>query len=84
MRRLAITSAGLFSLSVGKIKRVAVPLPPLAEQTRIVAKVNELMALCDRLEASLAATAATRSRLLDALLAEVLTPMDVAEVKAAE
>jgi len=84
MRRLAITSAGLFSLSVGKIKRVAVPLPPLAEQTRIVAKVNELMALCDRLEASLAATAATRSRLLDALLAEALTPMDVAEVKAAE
>ena len=38
-------------------------IPPLAEQQRIVAKVDELMALCDRLEASLAASGDTRSRL---------------------
>ena len=44
------------------------PLPPLAEQHRIVAKVDELMALCDRLEAGLAAADATRSRLLESLL----------------
>jgi type I restriction enzyme S subunit len=60
------------------------PLPPLAEQHRIVAKVDALMALCDRLEASVAATAATRRRLLDALLAEALAPADDREREAAE
>jgi type I restriction enzyme S subunit len=34
------------------------------------------MTLCDRLEASLAATASTRCRLLDALLAEALAPAE--------
>ena len=50
------------------------PLPPLAEQHRIVAKVDELMALCDRLEASLATGNDTKQRLLDALLHEALAP----------
>ena len=50
-----------------------IPLPPLAEQQRIVARVDELMAMCDQLEASLTGTEATRRRLLDALLAEALT-----------
>ena len=44
------------------------PLPPLAEQHRIVAKVDELMTLCDRLEASLTASNETRVQLLEALL----------------
>ena len=48
--------------------------PPLAEQHRIVAKADELMALCDRLEVTLDATAVTRRRLLDALLHVALAP----------
>jgi type I restriction enzyme, S subunit len=69
----------------GKIvAAIAFPLPPLAEQRRIVAKVDALMALCDRLEASLAAAAATRRRLLDALLAEALAPSEARETVAAE
>ncbi len=61
-------------ISGSKIYPIVIGLPPLAEQHRIVAKVDALMALCDRLEASLTATAATRRRLADALLAEALAP----------
>jgi type I restriction enzyme S subunit len=50
------------------------PLPPLAEQHRIVAKVDALMALCDRLEAALTTADTTRTRLLEALLHEALDP----------
>jgi type I restriction enzyme S subunit len=51
-------------------------LPPLAEQYRIVAKVDELIALCDRLEKNLANGEDIRRRLLDALLAEALEPVE--------
>lgn len=66
------------------LTQLLIPLPPLAEQHRIVAKVDALMALCDRLEASLIATFDTRSRLLDALLAEALTSISGRELEAAE
>lgn len=52
-----------------------IPLPPLAEQHRIVAKVDALMALCARLEASLATADTTRTRLLESLLHEALAPV---------
>ncbi len=45
-----------------------VPLPPLAEQCRIVAKVDELMALCDELEAAQAKGERRRDRLVAATL----------------
>ncbi len=61
-------------LRVGGIETLLVPLPPGEEQERIVKKVNELMQLCDQLEASLRSGADTRRRLLDALLHEALAP----------
>ncbi len=71
-------------LNLGDLHTVALPLPPLAEQHRIVAKVDALMALCDRLEASLTTAAASRRRLLDALLAGALAPTGTREMEAAE
>jgi len=62
------------NVSKAKVVRCPIPLPPLAEQRRIVAKVDELMALCDQLEASLAAAATDRARLLESLLHEALAP----------
>ena len=54
------------------LKNMLIPVPPLAEQHRIVATVDELRALCDRLEASLTTGDDTRCRLLGALLIEAL------------
>ena len=45
-----------------------VAIPPLPEQHRIVAKVDELMALCDRLEAKQADAESAHAQLVQALL----------------
>lgn len=71
-------------LRVGGVETLLVPLPPLAEQQRIVAKLDQLMTLCDRLEASLNIGSDSRCRLLDALLVEALTPAEMREREAAE
>lgn len=61
-------------LRVGGVETLLIPVPPLAEQHRIVAKVDELMALCDQLEAQLTATQSDSRRLLEAVLHEALAP----------
>ena len=62
------------TLNRESISNIPIPLPPLAEQHRIVAKVDELMAVCDRLEAARAEREATRDRLATASLVRLNAP----------
>ena len=79
----SVKAAAQPCLYINRIQSLLIPLPPLAEQHRIVTKVDALMALCDRLEASLDTAGKTCRRLLDALLAEALAPA-AQEMEAAE
>ena len=65
---------GQANVSGSALKNMLIPLPPLAEQHRIVAKVDALMVLCDRLEEALTTADTTRTRLLETLLHEALAP----------
>lgn len=56
---------------MARLKGFVIPLPPLAEQRRIVARVDALMALCDALEARLREERAAAERLAEALCAAV-------------
>jgi type I restriction enzyme, S subunit len=61
-------------LYINRINSLLFPLPPLAEQHRIVAKVDELMTICDKLESQLTITERDNRRLLEAVLHEALSP----------
>ena len=66
-------------LSSQQINETLVAVPPLPEQRRIAAKVQELFMLCNRLESALIARDKQRCRLLDALIAETLDPSNAPE-----
>jgi type I restriction enzyme S subunit len=73
------TGVGIPHFTGKALAKLSFPLPPLAEQRRIVAKVDEIMALCDRLEARLETAAESRNRLLELLMAEALNGPPIAE-----
>jgi len=64
------------SLSMGTIRDIDVPLPPLSEQHRIVAKLDELMGYCDELEASIKESQQQNEQLLQQVLREALEPKE--------
>jgi type I restriction enzyme S subunit len=59
------------TVGLGVLRRFAIPLPPLAEQKRIVGKVDHLMSLLDDLEAKLRKQEETATRLAESLAAAV-------------
>lgn len=65
------TGATIKHLTGRSLSEYPVPIPPLAEQCRIVAKVDHLMALVDELETQLAASRATAASLLGAVISDL-------------
>ena len=72
------------NISKIKILQTPFPLPPLAEQHRIVAKVDELMALCDQLEQQLSQAEQSRRGLLEAVLREALNEAGATYIEKAQ
>lgn len=67
-----IQQCGQANFNGTKLANTAIPLPPLVEQKRIVAKVNQLMSLCDELNAKLRQAEADSEKLMNAAVKHVL------------
>ncbi|WP_024930212.1 restriction endonuclease subunit S [Methylophilus sp. OH31] len=70
------------TLTIERAKEVIVPIPPIAEQHRIVAKVDELMALCDQLEQQHSNAQEAHETLVSQLLATLTQSQNAAEFNA--
>jgi type I restriction enzyme S subunit len=68
--QVAVTTAGLYSLSTKKIARIPVPVPPLEKQQEIVRRVGAFFKLADAIEKRVAAATLRAERLTPAILAK--------------
>jgi len=73
---------GISNMSSKALASIPMPVPPLAEQHRIVAIVDELMALCDRLEAQQADAESAHAQLAQALLGSLTQATDAEDFAA--
>ena len=67
-----VTGTAQPKMNQAKMNGIVLSIPPLAEQHRIVAKVDELMALCDQLKSRLSDAQTTQLHLADALVEQVI------------
>lgn len=68
----ARTTAGQFNVSIGRLRELEMHVPSLAEQQRIVKKIDELMTLCDQLKVDLAESRSRQERLASVLIESAL------------
>ncbi|CAI0855925.1 restriction endonuclease subunit S [Serratia fonticola] len=68
------------TLNVGLIKTSITPIPPFTEQHRIVAKVNELMSLCDQLEQRSLTSLDAHQQLVETLLTTLTDSQNAEEL----
>ncbi|WP_156773373.1 restriction endonuclease subunit S [Chlorobaculum parvum] len=59
------------NISQDKVKRLLMLIPPLPEQHRIVARIDQLMALCDTLEQQIDDATRKQTELLNAVMTQV-------------
>ncbi|WP_177419543.1 restriction endonuclease subunit S [endosymbiont of Lamellibrachia barhami] len=71
------------NVNATSLRALQAPIPPLAEQHHIVAKVDELIALCDQLETERNARAATHHRLIRAVHHPLTEASDTAATQTA-
>lgn len=77
------TGTTFSAVSKTDIETFVIAIPPLAEQQRIVTKVDELMALCDKLEQQQTGSIETHQLLVETLLKTLTDAKDAAELKEA-
>lgn len=69
------------NVSLGDLNELIIYIPPLAEQKRIVTKVDELMVLCDQLEQEQTDNNAAHQTLVETLLGTLTTSADNKELQ---
>lgn len=74
--------AVVMNLNADKVAETLIAIPPTEEQRRIVAKVDELMALCDQLEQQSEASLDAHQVLVETLLATLTNSQDANELMA--
>ena len=72
-------TTNLASINMRQVRSCPVPFPPLAEQRRIVAKVDQLMAWIDQLETHLTTSRAAAAKLMEAVVYELVRHSDAGQ-----